>query len=45
MDTVLKKIIDIKKEKIKNLKKINPLNNILNKIKEGSNFFDFKKKL
>ena len=45
METVLKKIIDIKKEKIKNLKKINPLNNILDNIKEGSNFFDFKKKI
>ena len=38
MENVLKNIVDKKKEKISNLKKILPVNNILNNIKEIDNF-------
>ena len=45
MENVLKKIIDKKKPKIEKLKKIYPLNSILNNLKEAENFIDFKKNL
>jgi len=45
MENVLKNIVDKKKEKISNLKKDLPLNNILNNIKEIDNFINFKKKI
>jgi len=45
MENILKKIIIKKKEKIKNYKKNNPENKIINDIKSIKNFIDFKTKI
>ena len=45
MESVLKKIINNKKEKIKNYKKDNSINKILENIKNFNNFIDFKEEL
>ena len=45
MENILKKIIDKKKPKIHSLKKINPINTILNNIKDIKNFINFKESL
>ena len=43
-ENILKKIIDNKIIKIKNLKKELNINSLSSKIKENRNFIDFKKK-
>ena len=45
MENVLKKIINKKKEKIKILKKDNPLSKLYKDIKSINNFIDFKDKI
>ena len=45
MKNILKKIIDKKKEKIKDYKKKYPINKLLDKIKNLDNFVDFRKEL
>ena len=45
MESVLKKIINKKKERIKVYKKVNSENKILENIKNINNFFDFKNKI
>ena len=45
MENILKKIVEKKKEKIMSLKKNYSINNILENIKNISNFIDFKSKI
>ena len=45
MENILNKIINIKKEKILNYKKLYPINNLLSSIKKNNTYIDFKKKL
>ena len=45
MENVLKKIISKKKEKLKNYKKIYSTTQLLNEVKNISNFIDFKKEI
>jgi len=45
MENILKKIIDSKKHKIFNYKKLYPINSLLNNIKENNTYIDFKNKM
>ncbi len=45
VDNTLNKIVNIKKQKINNLKKINSIESLKNKIKENITFINFKEKI
>ena len=45
MENILKKIIDSKKQKILNYKKLYPINSLINNIKENNTYINFKDKM
>ena len=45
MKNVLEKILNKKKEKISNYKKLYPINDLLKNIKKSKKFIDFKKEI